>query len=172
MECGLDVRWSSDHRQKDTWDEEAYGRKVVKVSNRKGLPNGEYHLVLGIGGSVALEGKVMVGSLVDETDSEVSGRVVDERTGNGIGEALVIVLKPDASLQEFMRYRNNNDVFTSTQTDRDGSFKFPKQLPKGHAYSLIAAAQGYEPIAVEGALRVSEGAPEHADIGELPLERL
>lgn len=170
------VVWMSDGEviidQKDTWDEEAYGRKVVKVSNRKGLPNGEYHLVLGIGGSVALEGKMVVGTPVDETDSEVAGRVVDEQTGRGVGDALVIVLNPNASLQKFMRNRNNADVFTSTQTDSDGHFKFPKQLPKGYAYSLIAAAQGYEPIAVDGALRVSEGAPEHADIGELPMERL
>ena len=170
------VVWMSDGQviidQKDTWDEEAYGRKVVKVSNKKGLPNGEYHLVLGIGGSVALEGKIMVGSPVDETDSEVAGRVVDADSGRGIGEALVIVLNPNASLQKFMRNRNNNDVFTSAQTDRDGSFTFPKQLPKGYAYSLIAAAAGYEPVTVEGALRVSEGAPEHADIGELPLERM
>lgn len=158
--------------QKDTWDEDAYGRKAVKVSNRKGLPNGEYHLVLGIGGSVALEGKVQVGSAVDETDSEVSGRVVDEETGAGIGDALVIVLKPHASLQQFMRNRNNNDVYTSVQTGQDGRFTFPDQLPKGNAYSLIAAARGYEPIAVEGALRVSDGAPEHADIGELPMERM
>ena len=170
------VVWMTDGKviieQKDTWDEEAYGRKVVKVSNRNGLPNGEYHLVLGIGERVALEGKVVVGTLVDETDSEVSGRVVDEQTGRGIEDALVIVLNPNASLQRFMRNRSNADVFTSTQTDRDGHFKFPKQLPKGQAYSLIAAAQDYEPIAVEGALRVSEGAPEHADVGELPMERL
>ena len=170
------VVWMSDGEviieQKDIWDEDAYGRKAVKVSNRKGLPDGEYHLVLGIGGSVALEGKVMVGTPVDETDSEVSGRVIDARSGNGVDEALVIVLHPNASLQRFMRERSNNDIFTSTQTDANGQFKFPKQLPKGHAYSLIAAAHGFEPIAVEGALRVSEGAPEHADIGELPMERL
>ena len=53
--------------QEDTWDESAYGRKVVKVSNRRGLPDGEYHLVLGIRGTVALEGKLTVGTPVDET---------------------------------------------------------------------------------------------------------
>ncbi len=168
--------WMSDGKviieQKDEWDEEPYGRKVVKVSNRRGLPNGEYHLVLGIGGTVALEGKLVVGTPVDETDSEVSGRVVDSETGRGISDALVIVLNPDASLREFMRYRSNSSIFTSSQTDRNGEFSFPKQLPKGRAYSLVAAAAGYEPVAVEGALRVRETAPEHADLGSLPMERL
>lgn len=157
--------------QKDTWDEDAYGRKVVKISNRRGLPDGEYHLVLGIGGGVALEGKMTVGTPVDETDSQVSGRVVDAKTGKGIANALVIVLNPEASLQEFLRRRTNSSIFTSIQSEHDGRFKFPKQLPKGQAYSLIAAVQGYEPIAVEGALRVSNSAPEHADIGELPMEQ-
>ena len=170
------VVWMSNGKviieQQDVWDEEAYGRKTVKVSNRRGLPHGEFHLILGIGGAVALEGKVHVGAKVDDTDSRVSGRVVDERTGSGIEDALVIVLNPEASLQNFMRRRSNADIFTSTQTDREGRFTFPQQLPKGHAYSLIAAAQNYEPIAVEGALRVSEGAPEHADVGELPMDRL
>ena len=71
-----------------------------------------------------------------------------------------------------MRYRNNASIFTSTQTDTDGRFTFPDQLPKGQAYSLVAACRGYEPVAVEGALRVGETAPEHADLGELPMERL
>ena len=158
--------------QKDTWDEESYGRKVVKISNRKGLPDGEYHLVLGIGGSVALEGKMLVGTPVDETDAELSGRVVDSATGRGLPSALVIVLKPNESVQQFMRYRKESSILTSTQSTEDGRFTFPDQLPKGQAYGLVAAAQGYEPIAVEGALRVGHGAPERADIGELQMERM
>lgn len=158
--------------QKDEWDESPYGRKVVKVSNRRGLPDGEYHLVLGIGGAVALEGKLIVGTPVDETDSEVSGRIVDAQSGQGIEDALVLVLTPNASLREFMRYRSNDDIFTSTQTQRDGRFTFPKQLPKGQAYSLVAACHGYEPVAVDSALRVGATAPECADLGELPMERL
>ena len=75
------VVWMSNGKQiieqRDTWDDGAQGRKAVKVSNRKGLPDGEYHLVLGIGNSVALEGKVMVGNPIDDTDSQVSGRLVD-----------------------------------------------------------------------------------------------
>ena len=38
--------------QSDTWDESDEGRKAVKISNRNGVPNGEYHLVLGIAGEV------------------------------------------------------------------------------------------------------------------------
>lgn len=155
--------------QKDVWHDGPQGRKAVKISNRKGLPAGEYHLVLGIGGTVALEGKVMVGNPVDETDSEVSGKLVDGQSGRPIGEALVLVLHPNASLQRFLSTQDQSMVFSSAQTASDGRFTFPKQLPKGQAYSLLAVARGYAPLAIEGALRVSSKAPEHADIGTIEM---
>ncbi len=157
--------------QQDTWDEGTHGRKAVKVSNRKGLPDGEYHLVLGIGGKVELEGKVMVGNPVDETDSQISGRLVEEKTGQGVADGVVMVLKPNASLQQFLRTQDQALVFASAQTGGDGRFTLGKQLPKGQAYSLIALAKNYRPLAVEGALRLSSRAPETADIGNIELSR-
>lgn len=157
--------------QKDTWDEEEDGRKSVKISNRNGLPAGEYHLVLGIGNQVALEGKVYVGKPVDDTDSQVSGRLVDARSGQAVNDGIVVVLKPGASLRRFMQTQADEYVFTSTRTNSNGTFEFPKQLPKGQAYSLVAAAPGYKPVAVEGALRVSVNTPENAELGDIELER-
>ncbi|MDB2687414.1 hypothetical protein N9Y42_09405, partial [Mariniblastus sp.] len=58
---------------------------------------------------------------------------------------------------------------SSAESDSRGNFKLPEQLPKGLAYGLVVAARGYEPLTVEGALRVGPGAPEHADIGEIEL---
>jgi hypothetical protein len=157
--------------QKEDWDDGESGRKTVKISNRRGVPNGEYDLVLGIGGEISQQGKMLVGNRVDESDSEVSGRIVDEGSGRGIEGALVIVLKPRASMRSFLSRRNEEDVQTSTETDRNGNFKLPEQLPKGQAYSLVVAARGYLPLTVEGALRLSPGAPEDANVGEIELER-
>lgn len=157
--------------QKNTWNEGPQGRKAVKVSNRKGLPEGEYHLVLGIGGKVELEGKVMVGNPIDETDSQVSGRLVDDATRQGIADAAVMVLQANASLQRFLRTQDKSMVFAMAQTSGDGRFTFDKQLPKGQAYSLVALAKNYRLLAVDGALRVSSRAPETADIGEVEMSR-
>ncbi len=168
------VVWMSDDKviidQQDQWDDAPDGRKAVKISNRKGLPSGEYHLVLGIGGKVALEGKMIVGTPVDETDAEISGRVVDGRSGRGVSGGVVIVLKPEAKIRDFMHSQDQSLVYTSSQTESDGSFKLPHQLPKGQAYGLVAAAENYRPVAVEGALRVGTNSPEHADIGAIELE--
>ena len=128
-------------------------------------------MVLGIGGEIALEGKMVVTEQVDDSDSEVSGEIVDERTGRGIGGALVIVLKPRASLRRFLQTREESYVESSTETDSDGNFTLPDRLPKGQSYSLVVAARGYEPITVDGALRIGPTAPEHAEIGKIPMTR-
>ena len=135
--------------QKDTWDDGEQGRKAVKISNKKGLPAGEYHLVLGIGGRVALEGKIMVGNPVDESDSEISGTVVDASSSRPIAGATVMVLTPEASLQNFLRVQNQADIYTMVESESSGKFTLPKQLPKGQAYSLIVVVKGYQPLTIE-----------------------
>ncbi|MEM7457231.1 MAG: trypsin-like peptidase domain-containing protein [Planctomycetota bacterium] len=166
--------WMTDGKviieQNDTWDDGPEGRKAVKISNRKGVPDGEYHLALSIGDEISLEGKMVVGKAEDDKDSEISGQLVDSRTGRGVSGGLVIVLKPTVSLRDFLNNRRESDVQSSTETDRNGSFTLPEQLPKGQAYSLVAAARGYEPLTVEHALRLGPGAPEKADIGEIQLD--
>ncbi|WP_162273944.1 trypsin-like peptidase domain-containing protein [Mariniblastus fucicola] len=157
--------------QKDTWDDGEEGRKTVKIANQRGVPNGKYTLVVGIKEEIALEGEMHVGPLVDESDSEISGRVVDGESGRGIDGALVIVLKPRVEMRQFLSSRRESDVQSSTETDREGSFQLPEQLPKGNAYSMVIAARGFKPLTVEHALRVSAGAPEHANIGDIELER-
>ena len=158
--------------QKDTWDaaDGEVGRKSVKISNRNGVPDGEYHLVLGIGSKVALEGKMTVGNPVDESDSELSGQLVDAENGRGIANALVVILKPRVAMRDFLRNQSEDQVLTSTESDREGNFTLPKQLPKGEAYSLVAAARGYRALTVEGALRLGAGAPEKAHVGRVEME--
>ena len=116
--------------QKEEWDDGESGRKTVKISNRRGIPDGEYQLVLGMGGEVALEGKMAVGKRVDDRDSEVSGRIVDSRTGHPIPGALVIVLKPPVQMRRFLQQRNEQDVETSAETERSGRFTLTEQLAK------------------------------------------
>jgi hypothetical protein len=157
--------------QKDDWDDGESGRKTVKIANRNGVPNGKYDLVIGLGGEIALEGSMHVGPSVDESDSEIAGRIVDADSGRGVDGALVIALKPHVNMRDFLRRRTEEMVQSSTETDRDGTFKLPEQLPKGQAYGMVVAARGYKALTVEGALRVSGGAPELANVGDIELER-
>lgn len=153
------------------WSEGEHGRKTLALNNPQGFQSGEYHLALAIEGRVVAEGKVVVGRRVDDTDSEISGQIVDESTGRGIAGATVAVLKANVSVQQYVQTQNSQLIFTSTQTDRQGNFTLPVQLPKGQAYGMIIMAPGYRGLAIEGALRIGRDAPEQARLNPIGLAR-
>ena len=119
---------------------------------------------------IVSEGQVVVGKAVDDSDTEVKGRVVDEK-GRGIKDSLVIALKPGVSVRDFVRVQDRTMAFTSTRTDAQGRFVFPQQLPKGQAYGLVVVAKGYRDLVVEGAIRVGTTAPEQAEMSPIQLKR-
>ncbi len=152
------------------WTDGASGRKTLNLANRDGLPDATYQLILTVNNQVVGQGEVVIGKRVDDTDTEVSGQVVDSRTNRGVPDALVIALKPNVRVQQFLQTQSKDMAFTSARTDRNGQFTFPKQLPKGQAYGLIVIARGYRDMAIEGALRITANAPEHAQINPIPLQ--
>lgn len=156
--------------QPGAWSDGARGRKTLTLTNQNGLPDATYQLVITVGNQVAIQGEVVVGRRVDDTDTEVSGQVVNARTQRGIPAVLVIALNPGVSVQQFLQTQRKELAFTSARTDQSGNFTFPKQLPKGQAYGLVVVAQGYQDLAVESALRITANAPEHAQISAIPLQ--
>jgi|GEM_PF-1369415 len=165
--------WSVDgkpiYQDETSWTDGPRGRKTIALSSREALPDGNYHLVLTARDEVLAEGQVTVGKRVDDTDTEVSGQVIDRETKSGLAEALVIALKPDVRANDFIREQKREMAYTSTRTDRHGRFTFPIQLPKGQAYSLVVVARGYRDMAIEGALRISPHSPEKAQIFPVPM---
>jgi hypothetical protein len=157
--------------EQSQWKDGARGRKTLHLGNPNGLPDGEYHLVLTVGNQVIAEGEVVLGHRVEDTDTQVSGQVVDSATGRGIPDALVIALRPNVRVRDFVRRQRQDMAYTSARTGRDGLFTLPKQLPKGQAYGLIVAGRGYRDLAIESALRIGADAPEHARLNPIPLLR-
>lgn len=167
------VAWAHEGRavggQEGAWDGGAQGRRVIALGSRTPLPDGVYQLTVAVQGQVVAQGEVTVGRSASDTDTQVSGRVVDRVSGRGIPDALVIALRPGVSARAFVARQDRAMIFTSAMTDARGTFTFPQQLPKGQAYGLVVVARGYQDIAIEGALRVGAGAPEQADIGSIAL---
>jgi len=151
------------------WKDGPRGRKTLHVGNPNGLPDGQYHLVIGVGGQVVVEGEVILGRRVEDTDTQVSGQVVDAASERGIADALVIALRPGVRVRDFARRQRKDMAYTSARTDAQGRFTFPKQLPKGQAYSLVVASRGYRDLGIESALRIGGSAPEHAQLNPIPL---
>jgi len=157
--------------QDEQWTDGARDRKVLVLGNPQGLADGEYHLALAVGGQVVAEGAVVVGKRATDTDTQVSGVVVDQATGRGVPNAAVLALRPGISVRDFVRYQSQDMVYTSTHTDGNGQFTFPQQLPKGQAYGLVVASQHHRDIAIEAALRIGADAPESAQLDPIPLVR-
>ncbi len=155
--------------EQGAWDAGTKGRRVLQLSNPKGLPNGKYHLALAVKSQVVAEGEVVIGRQVDDTDTQVSGQVVDQSTGRGVAGALVIALRPGVKVQTFVQQQSSDMAYTSARTDSSGRFTFPQQLPKGQAYGLIVVARGYQDLAIESALRIGASAPEQAQLSAIAL---
>lgn len=153
------------------WEDGESGRKTIVLGNQSGLPDGKYHVVLALGQQIMAEGEASVGRHESDTDTQINGKIVDHLTGQGIADALIIVLRPDASVQQFLATQARELAFTSARTDANGAFALPTQLPKGHAYGLVIVARGYEDLTLDGALQVSPDAGEQAEIGPIPLAR-
>ncbi len=157
-------------QQPGQWSDGAQGRKTLSLSNRDGLPDATYQMFVTVGEQVVIQGEVVVGHRASDSDTEVSGQVVDARTNRGIPDALVIALKPNVTASQFVQLQRKEMAYTSARTGRDGRFTFPQQLPKGQAYGLVVVARGYRDLAIEGALRITANAPEHAEINPIPLQ--
>lgn len=151
------------------WEDGPRGRKTIQIAGRGALPDGQYQVVFTVRGQVVAQGEAIIGRAVDDTDTEVSGRIVDQRTGRGISEALIIALKPNVSVRDFVRTQDKRMAFTSARTDRKGAFTFPDQLLKGNAYGLVVVARGYQDLVIESALRVGPTAPEKAEMSTISL---
>lgn len=153
------------------WTDGPRGRKVIQLGSKRGLANGVYHLVVTVRKEVLMEGDITIGRQADDTDTEVSGEVMDNRSRRGIPDALVIALKPGVSARAFVRKQDQDMAYTSARTSRGGRFTFPQQLPKGQAYSLVVVARGYQDLAIESALRIGAHAPEQANLGAIGMNR-
>ncbi len=155
----------------ENWDSGESGQHTLVISNNRELPDGEYKVVLTLDGEISTEGAVSIGRRVNDTDTQISGQVVDEADGRAIAGALVIALKPGIRIADFIRMQSQKMAYTSTKTNRTGQFTLPKQLFKGQSYGLVVVARGYEDLAVESALRVSSMAPEEAQIPPIAMRR-
>lgn len=125
------------------------------------LPDARYTLEIEINGirltsnvsaGVGL-GQLPVGAFASATGIQLAGTVIDAETGQGIRDALFIVLRSDLSVEDFTW--NANQVFGRAQTDRNGFFQVPILLPRGTdelplLYSILVHAEGYYPANADG----------------------
>lgn len=141
-------------------------KENLKASNNKGLyglplgttdgspmNDGEWTVEYYNGKTLLSSGTVVIGeggSGSDETNTQITvqGKVADKKTKKPIKGAVILVLKPGVSVQDFIDGgQKKADVFTGGQSDSKGKFTLQAPLERGGTYAIVVVAKGYKPIA-------------------------
>ena len=101
----------------------------------------------------------------------LSGYLVDADTGEGIAGGYVVMLKPGVTVQAFARTRSEQQIASMGQTDDEGYFRLSPPLPRGYTYGAIAVAKGYETIAEDDALEITDEDPDEVELDPIGMVR-
>lgn len=110
--------------------------------------------------------------LSGSVDVTVSGRVVDDETGEGVPGGYVIVLAPGVSFEDWERSSDEKVeelMAGAAVTDSLGRYEVP-DLPRGTDFTVVVAARGHSPAVFENGLTVRPDDPPVTRIADVRLE--
>ncbi len=145
----------------------------VSLEGLTALPDATYGLEIFIGNvrlhSVSARlglGQLPVDVFASAEGVQMSGRIVDADTGEGIPGAMFIVLLPEYSVEDFTW--NASQVLGTSLADSAGRFQIPVLLPRGTEdepllYSVLIQAEGYLPVSADG-IEVNQTTPSPVEL--------
>ncbi|PJF41858.1 MAG: hypothetical protein CUN55_11175, partial [Phototrophicales bacterium] len=98
-------------------------------------------------------GQLPVEAFASAEGVQVRGRIIDAETGQGIAGAMLIILRAEFSVEDWVW--DESQVLSRAQADRNGYYQIPQLLPRGTTespilYSLLVRADGYFPVSQDG----------------------
>jgi S1-C subfamily serine protease len=157
-------RWSVDgdvlFEITEPWDAPPDGENYfVSLDSLNTLPDGTYTLEI-LMANVSLHrldariglGQLPVDTFASAEGVQMTGRITDAETGDGIPGALFVVLEPEYSVEDFLW--TEAQVLGISLADNEGRFQVPELLPRGTTdepmlYSVLIRAEGYIPITAD-----------------------
>lgn len=124
------------------------------------LPDGTYGVEILISnisvGTVTAKvglGQLPVGVFASAAGVQISGRITDAETGQGIPGAMFLVLQSEFSVEDFLW--TQSQVLGVSLADSEGRFLVSSLLPRGTdedplLYSVLVRAEGYLPVSADG----------------------
>jgi hypothetical protein len=139
---------------------------TLGTTDESPLPEGEWGVEFYNNKSLLTNGTVFVGGGGDEPESTVTvqGTVKDKKSKKPVKAAVVIVLVPGVTIQDFIDGgQSDEDVFTGAKSDSKGNFVIEDPLEREVEYSLIIVAKGYKPVGQDGFF-IAEDEPEPVEL--------
>ncbi|NDJ84595.1 MAG: hypothetical protein GYB66_01805 [Chloroflexi bacterium] len=144
------------------WTAEGSGQNYfLSLQGDPFLLDGTYSLEIEINGIILTEdvsaevgqGQLPIEAFASAEGIQMVGNVTDAETNTGVSGAMVIVLDPELSVEDF-EWRVSQ-VRAMAQTDREGFFQLPALLQRGTLeepvlYSILIFADGYYPVSQDG----------------------
>ncbi len=90
------------------------------------------------------------GTAPASTSVTVEGTITDKKTKKPIKGAVVLVLKPGVTVQQWVKGgQKDKDVLTGGKSDSKGAFTLENPLERETQYSIVVVAKGYKPLATD-----------------------
>ncbi len=155
------------------------------LRGKSGLSDGDYNLQVFLKGALVKEGQFTVGqsrgssapekpSASADTGVVVSGAIIDSSTRRPIQGALIVFLYPGQTVDDFDDDDSNgkaDTVISYGSTNAKGQFTINTPLPRGEVYTVIVGAKGYQRIAEDDALEITEDDPDLVELDSIGLDR-
>ncbi|NJL93870.1 MAG: hypothetical protein HC915_09125 [Anaerolineae bacterium] len=135
-------------------------RYFLALEGRPNLPDATYTFEIELGGIVveSVEARVGLGQLplgvfASAEGVQLTGRILDAATGDGIPGAIMILLLPEFSVEDFTW--DAQQILDVALADERGFYQLPSLLARGTEdepllYSLLVRAEGYLPMQADG----------------------
>jgi hypothetical protein len=99
----------------------------------------------------------------------LKGQIVDADTQEGIPGAVVLLLKPGVSLNDLTNDNLEENTAAYGQADQDGYYITAPPVERGQTYTVVVAADGYQPGIFEDGLEIGDNDADLLDIDPIPL---
>jgi S1-C subfamily serine protease len=181
--AGQDVSGDTELR----WEFGQSGVLDLSLSGKKGLTDGEYNLQVYLRDELVQEAGFTVGrkpgnnrppqkpSKPADQGVTITGTIVDHATQRPIRDAIIVFLNPGQTVDDFDADESDgkaDTVFAYGVTDAKGVYTLNNPLPRGEVYTVIVGAKGYDRIAEDDALEITQDDPDVVDLDPLELDKL
>jgi S1-C subfamily serine protease len=168
------------------WQYGASGVLDIYLKGKNGLSDGRYTLQVRLNDAVAQEGRFSVGdpnakNLPQKPSGEalsegvtISGKIIDHSTRRPIQGAAIAFLYPGQTVRSYDADKSKGKVNTVQAygvTDAGGVFTSDRPLVRGETYTVIVSARGYQRVAENDVLEITDDDPDVVELDDIELDR-